>query len=312
MKLLITGCTGFVGRALLVKTQTQFEEIVGTSRQPENSDLSLVGRLLENASIVHAPGFEGKEWVSLLQGVDVIVHCAARVHKMKDDSFDPLEEFRKVNRDGTATLARQAVKAGVKKFIFISSIKVNGERTEMGRPFKADDTPNPSSPYGISKYEAEIALSKIAEQGGMQWIVVRPTLVYGPEPKGNLALLEKCARYRIPLPLGGINNRRSLVSLDNLTDVLVACCRSDLANQILLVSDLHPVSTEQIFKAVSRRLGRTSLMFSLPWPLDKWLIFGLRKAGLYDRLAGDLEVDIAQTQDLLGWKPEPFNMSRLK
>ena len=196
-----------------------------------------------------------QSWTPALQGIDAVIHCAARVHVMDERAADPLAEFRAVNVEATRHLAQQAAAAGVRRFVFVSSIKVNGEETTPGRPFTADAEPQPQDPYGQSKLEAERALFEIARQTGLEVVVVRPPLVYGPGVKANFASLMRALQRRLPLPFGSIDNRRSLVARDNLVDLLVLCTRHPAAaGQVFLVSDGEDLSTAQLCRGLSRAM----------------------------------------------------------
>lgn len=247
---------------------------------------------------------EQVNWEQVVAGQDVIIHSAARVHVMNDLSANPLAEFRTVNVDGTLNLARQAAAAGVKRFIFISSIKVNGEGTLRGNPYTAFDTPAPEDPYGISKMEAEQGLRLIADETGMEVVIIRPVLVYGPGVKANFLSMMRWVHKGIPLPLGAINNSRSLVSLDNLADLIVTCIdHPAAANQTFLVSDGEDLSTTELLRRVGAALGKPARLLPVP---PKLLDFGASlfgKKAVAQRLLGSLQVDISHTCSTLGWKP---------
>ncbi len=198
------------------------------------------------------------DWTAALQNIDVVVHAAARVHVMDDVVTDPLEEYRRVNVAGTLNLARQAVAAGAKRFIFISSIKVNGEGTTLGKPYRADDLSKPVDPYGISKMEAEQGLQQIAMETGMEVVSIRPPLVYGPGVKANFQAMIRWVNMGIPLPLGAIHNKRSLVALDNLADLIVTCIdHPAAANQTFLAGDGEDLSTTELLQRMAKAMGKT-------------------------------------------------------
>lgn len=247
---------------------------------------------------------EQVNWEQVVAGQDVIIHSAARVHVMNDLSANPLAEFRTVNVDGTLNLAQQAAAAGVKRFVFISSIKVNGEGTLRGNPYTAFDTPAPEDPYGISKMEAEQGLRLIADETGMEVVIIRPVLVYGPGVKANFLSMMRWVHKGIPLPLGAINNSRSLVSLDNLADLIVTCIdHPAAANQTFLVSDGEDLSTTELLRRVGAALGKPARLLPVP---PKLLDFGASlfgKKAVAQRLLGSLQVDISHTCSTLGWKP---------
>lgn len=298
MTILVTGAHGFVGKALLESLQRQelLVRRVLKSYHPKiaNADDYVVADLSDET-----------DWTFALRGVSQIIHLAARVHVMNDRSPDALAEFRRVNVQGTVNLARQAAEAGVKRFIFLSSIKVNGELTEMGKPFTADDEPAPEDPYGISKYEAEQALRQIASDSGMELVVIRPPLVYGPGVKANFESMMKWLAKGVPLPLGAITgNRRSLVALDNLIDLIVTCLNHpNAANQIFLVSDGEDISTTDLLIHMGKALGRPARLFYMPLVLLKVGALLMRKKSVYQRLTGSLQLDITKTQKLLDWTP---------
>lgn len=252
-----------------------------------------------------APALEsGADWSIALQDIDVVVHAAARVHVMSDRSADPLAEFRKVNVDGTVHLAREAAASGAKRFIFLSSVKVNGEMTATGRPFRAVDIPAPQDPYGVSKLEAEQALMQVGKETGMEIVVVRPPLVYGPGVKANFHNMMRWLRKGIPLPLGSIDNRRSFVALDNLVDLIITCINHPAAaGHVFLVSDGEDLSTPELLRRLGAALGRPARLLPVPTFL---LISGaalLGKPGIAQRLCSSLQLDISDTTEILGWRP---------
>ena len=233
------------------------------------------------------------------------MHLAARVHVMNDKNPDPLAEFRRVNVEATANLARQAAAAGVKRFVFLSSVKVNGEFTEAGQPFTADDAPAPEDPYGVSKHEAEELLRQIAAETGMEVVIIRPPLVYGPGVKANFQSMMRWLARGVPLPLAAVTeNRRSLVALDNLVDLIVTCLNHPAAaNQTFLVSDGEDISTAELLNRMGAAMGKPARLFYLPPTLLKLGASVLKRPGIYQRLCGSLQLDIAKTRQLLGWTP---------
>jgi len=305
MNILVTGATGFLGGHLFLTLQSTENKVTALLRS-ENS-------LFTDSAIVSTID-KKSNFSAALASIDVVIHCAARVHIMNDASTNPLEEFREVNTYGTLNLAQQAADAGVKRFIFISSIKVNGESTEPGIPFQPDDKHIPTDPYGLSKYEAEVGLRKIAEETGMEVVIIRPPLVYGPGVKANFAAMMKWVSKGISLPLGGIkDNQRSLVAVDNLVDLIVTCIdHPNAANQTFLVSDDEDVSTTGLLKNVATALNIPSRLIPIP---ASW--FGLTskligKPAIYQRLCGSLQVDISKTRDLLSWKPPYSSAESMK
>jgi nucleoside-diphosphate-sugar epimerase len=244
------------------------------------------------------------DWTPALDGVDVVVHTAARVHVMHETSADPLAEFRRANVDGTMALARQAAAAGVRRLVFLSSIKVNGEGTIPGRPYRADDVPAPMDPYGVSKHEAEQALLALGRLGPMSVTIIRPVLVYGPGVKGNFLSMLRWVKRGVPLPFGAINNRRSLVALDNLVDLIVTCLEHPAAaNQVFLVSDGEDVSTSTLLRKLGRALERPARLIPVPPAIFAAAASAAGKGAVARRLLGSLQVDAEPTRKLLSWRP---------
>jgi nucleoside-diphosphate-sugar epimerase len=297
MKILVTGATGFVGRALCVHLQQQGYEVNAVVRAP--SDDLLVSRVFTLRSLDSEV-----DWTDALRGVDVIVHLAARVHIMRDTAGDPIGEFRKTNVDATLHLARQAAKAGVQRFVFMSSVKVNGESTLPGQAFKETDAPNPQDPYGCSKWEAEQGLRHIARESGLQVVIIRSPLIYGPGVKANFASFMRLVARAWPLPLGAICNRKSLVALSNLLDFIGTCvAHPAAANQTFLVSDGQDLSTTELVRAMARAVGVAARL--LPVPVGLLLFAGrvLGQGAVVHRLCDNLQVDIEKARKLLQWQP---------
>ena len=295
---LVTGATGFVGKALIDSLVERGEVVVAAVRDPQ-------ARLNPHVTVSCITSLdEQTDWRSSLEGVQVVVHLAARVHVMADTESDPLTAFRKVNVEGTLNLARQAAAAGVKRFVFVSSIKVNGEGTAPGQPYRADDTPAPIDPYGISKMEAEQGLLLLAGDTGMQVVIIRPVLVYGPGVKANFLSMMRWLDKGVPLPFGAIDNRRSLVALANLVDLIVTCMTHPAAaNQTFLVSDGEDLSTTQLLRRMSQALGKKARLLPIPSALLARTANLLGKRALSQRLCGSLQVDIEKNRSLLGWTP---------
>jgi len=296
MRCLITGAAGFVGGPLVERLHKErIWELAVTTRSAAASF---------PADVRHFPIEITSEtdWTAALDGVDVIVHLAARVHIMDDRAADPLTEFRQINTAATLNLAEQAARAGVKRLVFISSIKVNGE--ENDRPFRHDDTPMPVDPYGISKLECEIGLHEISARTGIEIIVIRPPLVYGPGARGNFALLVGLVRKKIPLPFASLKNRRTLVALPNLVDLIVTgMTHPDAAGQTFLAGDGEDLSTPGLIEGIAAGLGVEPMLLPFPPAL---LQMGARvtgKSAVYQRLCGSLQVDISHARDVLGWSP---------
>ncbi|EGU36730.1 NAD-dependent epimerase/dehydratase [Vibrio ichthyoenteri ATCC 700023] len=297
MGVLITGATGFLGKNI-------FEAL--KARGCEN--ITVLSRTTSPAfpKQVLISSFNGYvDFSNALKDVEVIIHCAARVHVMNDESNTPLDDFREVNTDGSLNLARQAVSAGVKRFIFISSIKVNGEATTLSKPFKSIDERLPTDFYGKSKSEAEEQLLQLAEDTGLEVVIVRPTLIYGPDVKANFASLMNLVSKGFPLPVGCIrDNKRSLVSVKNLTDLIITCIDHPKAtNQVFLVSDDHDLSTSEIVYQIAQALGKPTWQMYVPVWCYK--VFGkvFNQSYIVDRLTGSLQVDITHTKETLAWEP---------
>lgn len=298
MLTLVTGANGFVGSALC-------RRLAGDGRSARAA--VRVGRAAPaGADIAEVADMTAAtDWTAALQGVRQVVHLAARVHVMDERSADPLAEFRRINVEGTANLARQAAAAGVRRFVFLSSIKVNGESTLPGRPFKASDTPAPDDPYGVSKLEAEMALQEIAARTGMEVVCIRPPLVYGPGVKANFAAMMRWLHRGLPLPLAAVTeNRRSLVGLDNLVDLLVTCLdHPAAANQIFLAGDGEDLSTADLLRRMGVALERPARLLPVPVGLLELGAALMGRRGIYQRLCGSLQVDIGHTRQLLDWSP---------
>ena len=243
-------------------------------------------------------------WAMAFAGVDAVVHLAARVHVMNDTEVDPLAAFRIVNVDGTLNLARQAAAAGVKRFVFLSSVKVNGEVTVFGQSFRADDEPAPMDPYGVSKMEAEKGLRALAVETGMEVVIIRPPLVYGPGVKANFAALMRAVQRGWPLPLGAVRNQRSLVALDNLVDFIVTCItHPQAANQTFLVSDGQDQSTTELVRGMAQAAGVPARLLPVPvWALQAGASL-LGRGDAVQRLCGNLQIDMSKARNLLGWVP---------
>ena len=300
-KILVTGAGGFIGSRLCDILQASGYEVVATHRSFSGNPEIHVNNRIQHIGVGQINS--ETQWQEALRGVDYVIHLAARVHVMKDYANDPLEEFRKTNVFGTVNLARQAVDSGVKRFIYISSIKVQGESTASD-PFKAEDTPNPTDPYSISKLEAECCLNKLGAKDGMDIVIVRPPLVYGPGVKGNFLRLMALINSGLPLPLAHTDNTRSMVFVDNLCDLLTRCVEHpDAAGQIFLVSDGHDISTTELINIIGSRMGRKVCIFPFPYKIICFIGRALGKGDAVSRLFESLQVDINKTIDLLGWKP---------
>lgn len=296
---LVTGGSGFLGRALIERLVQLPDCSVVAPVRATSAVLPACVRLLPLTSLNGT-----NDWSEALTDVDVVVHAAARVHVMKEAASDPLGAFREVNTEATLNLARQAAASGTKRFIFISSIKVNGEGAEPGTVYSADDVPAPIDPYGISKLEAERGLQDLAATTGMEVVIIRPVLVYGPGVKANFLSMMRWLYRGVPLPFGAVHNHRSLVAIDNLVDFIVTCSdHPAAANQVFLVSDGEDVSTTQLLRKLASALGKPAMLL----PIPAWLMSGaaalLGQRALSDRILGSLQVDISKNRQLLGWTP---------
>ena len=300
MVVLVTGANGFVGSALCARLNRDEVSVRSAVRArnllPFGTDAFQIGSLSADT-----------DWSDALSNVEQVVHLAARVHIMKEKSQNSILEFRKINTDGTLNLARQAASLGVKRFIFLSTIGVNGAET-INHPFKADDIPKPYSLYSKSKLEAEIGLKKISEETEMAIVIIRPPLVYGPNAPGNFSTLLRFMKWRMPLPLGAINNKRSFIFLGNLVDLIIRCIEHPNAeNQIFLVSDDHDISTTQLLQNVRKALKKFTLLLPIPKNILSLIAKYSGNERMAQQLLGSLEIDIKKTKLLLGWQP-PFNI----
>ncbi|MFI8481162.1 UDP-glucose 4-epimerase family protein [Pseudomonas sp. NPDC078700] len=298
MNILLTGASGFVGRELLQQLTIGGHKVTAAVRMHNtNLDPSVSQELITGLTV-------DQDWMHMLQGQDIVIHLAARVHVMNETSLDPLDAFRAVNLHGTLKLAKQAAASSVKRFIFVSSVKVNGESTQLNYPYKTDTPAMPVDPYGISKMEAEQGLFELANASDMNVVIVRPVLVYGPGVQANFLSMMSWLNKGIPLPFGSIQNLRSMVALDNLTDLIVTCLdHPAAANQVFLVSDDEDLSTTTLLKKMGSALGRPPRLISLPGWLLQMIFTGVGKKAIGQRLCGSLQVDISKTRDLLGWTP---------
>jgi len=296
---LVTGANGFIGKAVCADLPARGYRVVGVVRH---------NHLIDVPSGTECFPMDGissdTNWSQALQGVDSIVHLAARVHLMRETAADPLAEFRRTNVELTLNLARQAVAAGVRRFVFVSSIKVNGEATPLGQPFNADDIPRPTDPYGISKLEAELGLMQLASDTGMEVVIIRPVLVYGLGVKANFESMMNWLLKGFPLPLGALPNRRSFVALGNLVDLIATCIQHPAArNQIFLASDGEDLSISGLLRRTATALGKSARLIPVPVIV---LRAGARLVGqeaVIQRLCDSLQVDISKTRRVLGWTP---------
>jgi nucleoside-diphosphate-sugar epimerase len=329
MNILITGANGFIGQALCKRLIADGHHVRGVVRGgaqmtvlPSGVEGVLVGDISPKT-----------DWSEALDGIEGIVHLAARVHVMDDLADDPLVEFRKVNTAGTLNLARQSVEAWVRRFVFISSIKVNGERTGakagdrdqgswirkrqrsedrrwgsvLKEVFSEEDVPEPQDAYAVSKWEAEQGLLAIAEETGLEVVIIRPPLVYGPGVKANFRSLIKWVQRGVPLPLGAVHNKRSFVALENLVSFIIHCIdHPKAANEVFLISDGEDVSTTELLQMIAHAFGKRSFLLSVSVGLMTFVAGLLGKRDVADRLFGSLQVDSSKARDLLGWEAGCF------
>ena len=304
-KVFVTGANGFIGTELIANLSSASDNVVACCRPGKALSVS-------RSRTVTVSDINGStNWTSALQGVASIVHTAARVHVMSDKATNPLEAYRRVNTEGTLNLARQSASLGVRRFVFLSSVKVNGAFTSVHSAFKASDAVEPDGPYGQSKYEAEEGLREISRKTGLEVVIVRAPLVYGSGARANFALLARCLRLGLPLPFKSIvENRRSLVSVENLIDFLSVCLISPrAANRTFMVSDGEDLSTSELLSRMARAMGYKARLFPVPSPLLYGFARILGQQQLADRLLGSLRVDIKPNQELLGWRP-PLSVDR--
>ncbi len=303
MTLLVTGATGFIGKAFSAQMLALGWQVRGTVRKASEAE-----RLLPNVIPVTTDSIgPDTDWTSSLRGVDTVVHLAARVHVLQESSPDPYAEFRRVNVLGIERLARAAVEAGVRRIVFVSSIGVNGDRT-TGQPFIETDEPRPSTPYAVSKLEAEEVLQRISVETGLEVVVIRPPLVYGPDNPGNFQVLLRFVARRLPLPLASVHNRRSFIYVRNLTDALAVCVTHPAAaGQTYLVSDGEDVSTPELIIRTASALGVEARLLTFPESLMRLAGILVGKNATVNRLLSSLTIDSSKIKGELGWKP-PFTM----
>ena len=304
-EVLVTGANGFVGSNLCRYLSEKGFTVTGLTRSTSN--LQAIPRS-KNFKLIKIDDIgEIKEHQEYLTNLDVVVHLAARVHIMKETASDPLAEFRKVNVESTLTLVKMAIKRRVKRFIFLSTIGVNGRNSGLGtdhpEPFTEKNEPAPHSPYAVSKYEAETELKKICKDK-MELTIIRPPMIYGPGVKGNCLRLLKLVDKGLPLPFGDTGNLRSFLSLENLNSFILKCCTgSKAANQTFLVSEGKDISTTEFVRMISEGLKKRSLLYPFPNSLAKGILTMAGKSGLYDQLWGSLQIDITKARKTLNWQP---------
>lgn len=292
-RVLLTGSSGFVGRSTMGRLLAEGAIVRGATRHP--ADLR---------TDIQSPSLgENAEWGPLLKQTDIVIHAAARAHVLNESAGDPIKLFREVNTAGTLRLARQAAEVGVKRFLFLSSIGVNG--TQSIKPFTESDVPHPVEPYAVSKLEAEQGLMELSRETGMEVVIIRPPLVYGPSAPGNFGKLANAVRRGIPLPLGAVTqNRRTLVGLDNLVDLIMTCAyHPAAANQVFLAGDDEDLSTADLLHRMAKAFGVSPRLLPVPVPVLKAMARAAGKSGMVERLCGSLQVDITKAREVLGWKP---------
>ncbi|MBC3919934.1 SDR family oxidoreductase [Undibacterium sp. CY18W] len=302
--ILLTGASGFVGQAIAQACLQQDVKLICPTRQ------ALQWQAAQLSNLIITDLTADTDWSASLTGVDIVIHCAARVHVMQETAADPLLLFRQLNVDASLNLARQAAAAGAKQFIYLSSVKVNGEATAPGHPYTADDQAAPQDAYGISKHEAEQALLDLGRQTGMAITIIRPPLVYGPGVKANFLSMLRMVRRGLPLPLGSIRNQRSFVYLGNLVSLVLHCRLHEQArHQVFLASDGRDLSTTELLNLCAQALQVKSRLFPFPASLLTLAASVLGKKNVADRLCQSLQVDISKTRNLLGWSP-PYTVEQ--
>ena len=296
MKILITGATGFIGSALVKAYESPSNEIIIVTRNPVEVNEGIVFFLLDSISA-------STDWMQVLSGVDVVIHLAARNHVMKDSSADPLKDFLSINTHATLNLAEQCAAAGVSRFLFLSSIKVNGEIT-FNDKFTSKINSPPTDPYAFSKYKAEQGLLDIAKNTKLDVVIIRPPLVYGENVKGNFNQLLRLINYGLPLPLGSINNKRSLVALENLISLITVCVVHEAAvNQVFLISDDDDLSTTELLIKLSKAMNNRVYLLRVPQSFLSVFLKLFKRNSVERRIFGNLQVDISHTKNILGWQP---------
>ncbi len=297
-RLLVTGAAGFVGEALCREAVAHGFSVSAAVRADP-------GEKCGGCRIVRVPDISSDtDWTSALEGVGVVIHLAARVHVMQEEAADPLAEFLRINLHGTINLARQAARAGVRRFVFVSSIKVNGEQTAEGWPFSDSDVADPQDAYAVSKWQAEQALWQISRETGLEVVVLRPPLVYGPGVRGNFLRLLQLTDRRLPLPFAAIHNQRSLLYLGNFVDALLLCATHPAApGRTWLLRDGEDISTPELLRLLALGLGKRSRMFPVPLMLLRGVAGIVGQRAAMERLTGSLRADDMPIRTELGWTP---------
>lgn len=302
-KILITGATGFVGRALFENLKLKKKYLVHLTTRTNQEDL------FEGAKAFNIGEIDSNtNWKDALDGVSCVIHCAARTHMMESKQTVSLNAYRRINVDGTKNLAKQAARIGIKRFIFLSSVKVNGEETITSKSFQYDDIPRPKDAYGISKWEAEQALLEVSKKIGLELVIIRAPLIYGVRVKGNFLRILNLIYKKIPFPFFNINNSRSFIGLDNLVDLITHCIDHPKATgKTFLVSDGEDISTPDLIRKLSKIMGRSSRLFSFPISIIKLMSYLVGKTSEVNRLISSLRVNSSHTRKILEWNP-PFSL----
>lgn len=296
--LLITGANGFIGRALILKLALQTNHFIRASVRKKIIQFPNQIQVSENMD-----ASANTNWTDVLKDIDIVVHLFARVHVMDDKVADPLLEFRSINVNATIALAKKAANLGIKRFVFLSSVKVNGEST-LHKPFREVDLPHPQDAYATSKWEAEEALRKISKDTGMEVVIIRSPLVYGPNVKANFLKMMQYIKRGVPLPLGAIQNKRSLIGIDNLIDFIVTTIsHPKAAHQTFLISDDEDISTTDLLRRVGKHIGKPARLIPLDPKILSFIFNILGRQDFGNRLLGSLEVDITKAKKLLAWSP---------
>jgi nucleoside-diphosphate-sugar epimerase len=299
---LVTGASGFVGTALCASLVKQGYAVRVAVRNKSSFALA-------SCEVITIPNIETVfDWSSALDGVNTVIHLAARVHVMRDHALDPQEEFRKVNVYATERLAEHSALKGVKRFVYVSSIKVNGEDTQANQKFTDLSMPAPQDCYGVSKYEAELSLQKVSKKTGLEIVILRPPLVYGAGVKGNFLQMINILNSGLPLPLAKTNNKRSLLYVENLVDALILCSwHPSAAGMTYLLSDGLDISTTNLLEQLGAGLGCPARLFPFPSRLLELAASLIGKENEVQRVLGSLQIDSSKIRQELGWKP-PFTI----
>lgn len=295
IKVLITGSNGFLGKFLCQYLSDKDYSIIAHTRTPQAFSQSNI----ENINFDLNDDLDSVD----LSGVNTIIHCAGRAHVMNETASSPLEAYRRINVEGTLNLARKAVQRGIKRFIYLSSIKVNGEEATQQSPFKADDPIHTDDPYGLSKYEAEQALMKLADETGLEVVIIRPVLIYGPNVKANFKSMVSLATKKIPLPVGCLDNKRSMVSVYNLADLIHVCLtHPNAVGQVFLASDQDDISVKQLFEKLASLQNNKLIKLPVPKNLIFLLASFVGRSAMASRLCSELVVNTSKNTQILGWK----------